>query len=165
MFARLAHELSGEFYCCDTRDFTYLFTEPELEVTRFFSDGSDPLFKSEKFNSDNFDFIFLDYFSGETIPLDFCLMQIRKALKNLKKGGFLCIHDVSDKRYPVSRVPGHLKRSSHLEVSVLPYSQGLCVVRKTKSSPGVVTALYETFDQFFRFAMLSARKLKQKLLR
>ncbi len=156
VFARIAVENSGHFISCDTRDFSYIYTKAEAEHTTFFQGTSDMLLKDPVYLNEQFDMIFLDYFSGEGVSLDFCVLQTRQFLKHLNEGGVLAIHDVSDKRYPVSRIMPILAKDKSLECLTLPYSQGLGVIHKVKVGTTLSSSISVSLD-------LTIRRLRQKL--
>ncbi|OPZ74360.1 MAG: hypothetical protein BWY82_00739 [Verrucomicrobia bacterium ADurb.Bin474] len=131
VFARAAHENGGVFTCCDRSAFSYLFSREEQEVTHFVHGNSDKVWDSIREEKDLYDFAFLDHFSGEGISYRFCLREIITCMRKMKPGGIICIHDVSDKRYPLHHLAHKLERHPSINALILPYQQGLAILQKS----------------------------------
>jgi len=135
---RVAVEQNGLLYCCDKNDFRYLLSPTELDHARFIVGRSDQLWAQLEKENRLVDFAFLDYFSGYEIPLWFSVYELLCCLKNLRTGGFVCIHDVSDQRYAVRMLPFWAHMFGITERIVFPYSQGLLVIKKGKNQPNMI---------------------------
>ena len=147
VLAKAAAENGGKFISCDMRDFSYLFTSAEKEVTTFIHGKSDQTW--EHLNGKGIDFAFLDYFSSENIGSSFIEQEINRCLRLLKKNGIIAVHDTIVDKYKLKNSLNKLKtkaslfHNTNIEVLSLPFNYGLGFIRKLNSSPyGTVPDIY-----------------------
>jgi predicted O-methyltransferase YrrM len=133
VMARVAVENDGRLTCCDKNDLSYLLSDTEREHVEFVNGRSDVVWRSFRESGYKIDMAFLDYFSSKDLPMIFVLKEVLQCLSALRKDGFLCVHDVCDPRYPVKMLPSVIGCIARVERLVLPYNQGLLVVRKVSS--------------------------------
>ena len=150
--AKAAHLNGGRFYTCDNRDFSYLLSEEEKEVTTYVHANSNKLWP--QLTENGIDFAFLDYFSSESWGKDFVFNEFYNCFNLLKENGMICLHDTLVGKYALSEFVEELKtrrfgllHNSDLEVISLPYNYGLGIVRRLKESPyGKVEDTFEKKD-------------------
>lgn len=130
VLAKVAGENNGRFTTCDMRDFSYLLSEKEKEITNFICGLSDQVWKDTP--DESLDFAFLDYFSGEEITEDFVKTEINSCLKKMKGNSIIAIHDVFDERYVVGDVLEKMSKSfkykNRFIFSKLNYNYGLGIL-------------------------------------
>ena len=136
VLAKAAHENGGELITCDYRDFSYLLSEKEKQITTFICGRSDDVWKSL---NKGVDFAFLDYFSDATITEKFCVYEISKCVSFMRTNGLITIHDATKDEYSVEKSLKRISRSRNLELVSLPYWNGLAVIRSMeKSKYGII---------------------------
>lgn len=136
VLAKAAGENGGQLTTCDTRDFSYLLNEKEQTVVNFVHGKSDNIWQAEGV----YDFAFLDYFSGETIPKKFVLKEIKNCIKRMKTNGIIAIHDSVVEKYSIRKALNSLRSdwtgrpNGDLELMSLPYNYGLALIRVLKDT-------------------------------
>jgi predicted O-methyltransferase YrrM len=130
ILAKAAIENKCKFTTCDNRDFSYLLNDSEKEITTYHCDLSDSLW--EKIENDSLDFAFLDYFSGESLTVEFVQSELSKCIEKMKGNGVIAIHDVHDDRYIAGQAIEKLARSwkykNKVNYSKISYNYGLGIV-------------------------------------
>ena len=132
---KAAAENHGRLSTCDSRDFSYLLSEEEKEITDYYCCRSDELWPRIE---TGIDFAFLDYFSSEKLDQSFCSEELLKLIPLMKQNAIIAIHDTHVKKYSHSRL--FQKESTsldelHLEYLTLPYNYGLSLLRVLSPSP------------------------------
>ncbi len=147
VLAKAAAENGGKFISCDVRDFSYLFTPAEKEVTTFIHGRSDQTWKY--LNEQGIDFAFLDYFSSEKLKGGFVKDEISQCLRLLKQNGIIALHDTIVDKYSLKKTLDGLKAKigfihrSDIEIASLPFNYGLGLIRKLTPSPfGTIQDVY-----------------------
>jgi len=139
ILAKAAAENEGKFTSCDMRDFSYLFTPSEKEVTTYVHGKSDEVWNT--LQNQGVDFAFLDYFSSEKIGSSFIEAEISQCLRLLKQNGIIAVHDTIVDKYKLKNSLNQFKtkasffHNSNVEVLSLPFNYGLGFIRKLDSSP------------------------------
>lgn len=139
VLAKAAAENVGKFISCDVKDFSYLFTPKEKEITTFIHGTSDEVWTSSM--AQGIDFAFLDYFSSASLRKDFVENEISKCLSLLKQNGIIAIHDTIVDTYKLKNSFDGFKtrfgviHNTNVEVLSLPFNYGLGFIRRLNSSP------------------------------
>ncbi len=147
ILARAAAENNGTLLSCDVRDFSYLFTPQEKEVTKFIHGKSDEVWKSV--SRQGIDFAFLDYFSSPALDKGFVNHEINTCLSVLKENGVIAVHDTIVDKYKLKNTFSKFKtkagvmHNNKIEVLSLPFNYGLGLIRKLDPSPyGAIGDIY-----------------------
>ena len=138
MLSRAAVENKAVFYSCDRNDHRYAYSGTEMKHIRYFEKGSATLWQHLQSQGLCADFVFLDYFSDKGISVLWALLELDHCLSNVRKGGVVCVHDVADPRYPVSRLPRWVAFLGGIDSLVLNHSQGLLICVKRRERYGIV---------------------------
>jgi len=129
--AKAAYENGGELITCDCRDFSYLLSAEEKQITTFICGTSEKVWKML---NKGVDFAFLDYFAADTITEKFCISEISKCVSFMRTNGLITIHDATKDRYSLEKSLKKVSKRRHLELVSLPYGNGLAVIRCVKKS-------------------------------
>lgn len=141
VLARAAAENGGRFLTCDGKNFSYLLSAKEKEVTTFFEGRTDALWSRI---DGVVQFAFLDYFSDPQTDAAFIVGEIERCSSFLPKNGIIAVHDAIDERYQVAAALEQLKSSRRFEILVLPYNYGLGLIRLTEDSgKGTITDIFK----------------------
>ncbi|MEQ9299465.1 MAG: class I SAM-dependent methyltransferase [Cyclobacteriaceae bacterium] len=142
-------ENGGNIVCCDQKDFRYVLNDHERKVVKYVAGDSEMIWKYHVPN-DGFDFVFLDYFSDESLSGRFIKSEISKSIGSMKSNGIIAIHDSIVEKYSLMEVLESLKKNRlgiidrSIEILSLPYNYGLALLRVKKSQ-------YEKLpDQFLK---------------
>ena len=127
VLARVAYENGGRLITCDRKDFSYLLSEQEKEVTTYINGTSEIIWQRVE---GGIDLAFLDYFSDPTMSVEFCMSEIDQCLHRMKTNGLIALHDSLPDAYPVVRAMELLSARKNLEALTLPYNYGLGLIRK-----------------------------------
>lgn len=129
VLARATAENAGRLYTCDVQDFSYLLSTQEKAVTEF-SLGDSANFWTKDWSA-GIDLAFLDYFSAESVSLDFCLQEILRCLSFMKANGLVVLHDAMVEKYQLRQALRLLmeQQNGSLELVTLPYNYGLGIIR------------------------------------
>ncbi len=134
VLAKAASENKGILTCCDIDDFQYLLSEEERTIIKYVNGYSSKIWD----NNEYFDFIFLDYFSNESLSYSFCFSEILKAIKKTKTNGIVAIHDTIVDKYRIRKILKLINLFCNVELMSLPYNYGLCLLKKVGRSNGGV---------------------------
>jgi hypothetical protein len=126
VLARAAAENAGTFATCDMRDFSYLFSVEEKQVTRFHHGASDTFWPTV---APGVGFAFFDYFSDKRMSVSFIVDEIDRCLSLMLQDGLIAIHDTIVSHYRLHKAMRVLAKRSDLEVLSLPYASGLGLIR------------------------------------
>ena len=138
VLAKAIGENGGHLTTCDTRNFAYLLNEKEQAVTTFVHGKSDLIWANQE--QEGYDFAFLDFFSGETIPKQFVQKEIKNCIACMKQNGVIAIHDSIVEKYAIKKALAGLKKdwlgtiNTDLEIMSLPYNYGLALIKVVKST-------------------------------
>jgi predicted O-methyltransferase YrrM len=135
VLARAAAENGGRFYSCDTRDFSYLLSAEERQVTTFLHGASGRVWNHPEIQANGIDFAFLDYFSDPGQPPAFVRDQINRCLSLLKRNGLVAIHDTAVSHYAVASLVAEARFTVAVERVTLPFQYGLGLLRRVEDSP------------------------------
>lgn len=136
VLARAAREMGGKFITCDRRRFSELLSKTEKEATEYCLGLSKDLWETGLWlypdEDKGMDFVFLDYFSNENLPEEFCVQEINNCMKLMKENGVIAIHDTIVEKYSITKVmdnpdPGKFCRK--FEKMTLPFNYGLTLIR------------------------------------
>lgn len=131
VFAKAAQDNAGKFITCDMRDFSYLLNETEKSLTEFICGLSDNVWNL--IDDESLDFVFLDYFSGESITEKFVIDELKKCLPKMKGNAIIAIHDVFDNRYVVGNVIEKMSKSwsykNKFNFSKITFNYGLGIIQ------------------------------------
>lgn len=141
VLAKACLEVGGKLTSVDQRDFSYLLNKKELSVVEFVNEIVSP---SNDVLKPEYDFIFLDFLSTQSIPEKDCRKYLNFFARKLSEGGMMLIHDTKDSRYHVGKVlskwlskvrdPGLLIGSKRAYDAIwVRYNYGLTVVQRRHS--------------------------------
>lgn len=139
VLAKAVSETGGLLTSCDKRDFSYLLSQAEVNVTTFVNDYSPEVWLNHT-PDEGFDFAFLDYFSDEKLEEDFIKRELKSCIHRMKTNGVIAIHDTIIDKYALKAVLNSIKanfwniHNVELEVLSLPYNYGLGLIRVLKES-------------------------------
>ncbi len=133
VLAKAAYEMKSTITFCDTRNFSYLLSDPIKDIAICYWAQSAAVWAD---TNKGYDFAFLDYFSSESISSDFVIKEITTCLTHMKENGVIAIHDGIVDTYPLKDVISQLiiDREGEIEVMTLPYNYGLTLIRNCKPS-------------------------------
>lgn len=139
VLVKAAIENQGVFYSCDNRDFSYLLNEEEKSASKFILGDAKDLWGN--LESSGADMIFLDYLSSEQWSKEFVFNAFYDGFNILKRNGIICVHDVADSRFQVTKVFDSILTKKFglipnrdLEMVRFPFNYGLGIVRRLKPS-------------------------------
>lgn len=135
VLARAAKTNGGYLYSCDNRDFSYLLTDAEKEVTTFIHGNSWDAYEKMEAIGETIDFAFLDYFSNPKTSQEFIEKEVSRCYLLLSPHGILAVHDAADRRYKVRDAIRNLPFLGLLAMPFfLPYNYGLGLFQKYGAS-------------------------------
>jgi len=128
---RAAAENHGTVCLCDVRDFQYLLTPEEKAIATYIVNNIAAVWTGP---ARGFDLAFLDYFSADGLPVQYCINELNRCLSRMKQNGIIAIHDTLTEKYTIHKALKEIAQRHDVENMTLPFNYGLTLMRYTGES-------------------------------